>query len=122
MKTRRTIIIASALAAVIIGITLTVSLSGNRLMAGGFLDEANTPSPIKNQNKQGHIYETQQAFHKIYRQYKDSVVYISTEKTVETRHMNPFLDDPFFRQFFGDPQARQPRKQKQKGLGTGFII
>ncbi len=31
---------------------------------------------------------------------------------------NPFVDDPFFRQFFGLPQ----RQREQEGLGSGFII
>lgn len=32
--------------------------------------------------------------------------------------VNPFVDDPFFRQFFGLPQ----RQREQEGLGSGFII
>jgi Do/DeqQ family serine protease len=33
---------------------------------------------------------------------------------------NPFLSDPFFRQFFG-PMAR-PRDQREEGLGSGIIV
>ncbi len=90
-----------------------------------FLGEATSPSPLKKKNKDAAVYELQKAFHEIYEQYKDSVVFISTEKTVTTKYNHPFFDDPFFRDFFGqrsrDRQNRQ-REQKQKGLGTGFIL
>jgi len=33
----------------------------------------------------------------------------------------PFMDDPFFRRFFGERQA-QPPTQQQEGLGSGVII
>ena len=41
----------------------------------------------------------------------------------ERQTSNPFLDDPIFRQFFGD-RFRQlpPREQKAQGLGAGTIV
>ena len=75
-------------------------------------------SPLKDKNKGTPVYQLQKAFHDVYELYKDSVVFISTEKTVQVDR-NPFFDHPFFR----DPGAGQkPRTQKQRGLGTGFII
>jgi S1-C subfamily serine protease len=52
-----------------------------------------------------------------------SVVRIDTERTVTTRQIDPFFDDPFFRRFFGDefPQ-RSPMQQRLRGEGSGFII
>lgn len=51
-----------------------------------------------------------------------SVVRIDTEKTV-TRSYDPFFDDPFFRQFFGDQfRNAMPRERVLTGLGSGFII
>src|SRR5215472_13734331 len=41
-------------------------------------------------------------------------------KASEQQGNNPFLSDPFFRQFFG-PQAR-PRDQREEGLGSGIIV
>jgi Do/DeqQ family serine protease len=37
---------------------------------------------------------------------------------------HPFMDDPFFRDFFGQraPQGQQPRPQIQRGLGSGVIV
>ena len=63
----------------------------------------------------------QDAFRKIFEINKHRVVYISTEQTVKMPR-NPFFDDPFFREFFGNPQPGQPQTQKRTGLGTGFIL
>ena len=86
-----------------------------------FFREAETPSPLK--NKFESVKALQNAYRGIYNEYKDSVVFISTEKTVKVRYRHPFMDDPFFRQFFG-PRRKQrgPRTRKARGLGTGFII
>jgi serine protease Do len=46
-----------------------------------------------------------------------SIVGINVEEVREIQ--NPFSDDPFFRQFFGD---QGPQKQVVRGLGSGFII
>lgn len=46
----------------------------------------------------------------------------STIKVQRENFRNPFLDDPFFREFFGDELNINPGSQLQKGLGSGFII
>jgi serine protease Do len=67
-----------------------------------------------------------------------AVVNISSSKVVKTsREESPFEDDPFFRQFFGNPggpgqgpgqgdgdeqQGGQPREQKEHSLGSGVIV
>ncbi|NER24569.1 MAG: trypsin-like serine protease [Symploca sp. SIO1C2] len=51
-----------------------------------------------------------------------AVVRIDTERTV-TRRVDPFLDDPFFRRFFGeDFLSEMPQQQRLTGQGSGFII
>lgn len=50
-----------------------------------------------------------------------AVVRIDTEKTVATR-MDPFFEDPFFREFFGDRfNGAAPRERQVRGQGSGFI-
>ncbi|MDX9871533.1 MAG: trypsin-like peptidase domain-containing protein [Clostridia bacterium] len=49
----------------------------------------------------------------------DAVVKLETSVTTSNRS-NPFFNDPFFREFFGDSYNQQPRVQE--GLGSGFII
>ncbi len=58
-----------------------------------------------------------------------SVVNVFTTKTVKNSYpeMTPFFDDPFFRRFFGEPfggeqPRRQPRKFKERSLGSGVIV
>lgn len=106
-------------------LALAFAVAAVRGDAATFLNDATAPSPLKDKNKNSAVYELQKAFHEIYEVYKDSVVFISTEKTVTNRPNHPFFNDPFFREFFGqrgqDGQGRQ-LQQKQKGLGTGFIL
>ena len=50
-----------------------------------------------------------------------AVVRIDTERTVASR-AEPFLDDPFFREFFGDRfKFEAPRERQLIGQGSGFI-
>ncbi len=52
----------------------------------------------------------------------DAVVRIDTEKTV-TQRLDPFLEDPFFREFFGDRFRQQvPQERTVRGQGSGFIF
>ncbi|MGK7939502.1 MAG: HhoA/HhoB/HtrA family serine endopeptidase [Crocosphaera sp.] len=48
-----------------------------------------------------------------------AVVRIDTEAVV-TRQIDPFFDDPFFRDFFG--QQLPPQQQRISGQGSGFIV
>ena len=113
LSIKKMILISSIIISIII-LSLTASNSK-------FLDDTMRKSPIKNNNSNSSVYELQNRFHKIYNQYKDSIVFISTEKTVKLRYNNPFMEDPFFKQFFG-PRKNIPKTRKRKGLGTGFII
>ena len=40
----------------------------------------------------------------------------------ERRGSNPFMDDPFFRRFFGDGGFGVPRERAQQSLGSGVIV
>ena len=52
-----------------------------------------------------------------------SVVNIYSTHIVHYRQMNPFLSDPFFRQFFGNPDENQRRlTRREEVLGSGVII
>ncbi|MBW4560824.1 MAG: trypsin-like peptidase domain-containing protein [Mojavia pulchra JT2-VF2] len=50
-----------------------------------------------------------------------AVVRIDTERTI-TRRVDPFLEDPFFRRFFGDGFPQQMPTEQLRGLGSGFIL
>ena len=50
----------------------------------------------------------------------DAVVRVDTERTVSQR-VDPFLNDPFFQEFFGDRFQSIPRERQVRGQGSGFI-
>jgi Do/DeqQ family serine protease len=51
-----------------------------------------------------------------------AVVRINSSRTVTAKRGGP-LDDPFFRQFFGDSGADSaPSERQERGTGSGFII
>ncbi|HEY9910211.1 MAG TPA: HhoA/HhoB/HtrA family serine endopeptidase [Thermosynechococcaceae cyanobacterium] len=58
------------------------------------------------------------------RQVGPAVVRIDTERTVTRRSpIDPSMEDPFFRQFFGDEGfSRLPREERLRGQGSGFIV
>lgn len=99
-----------------------IFLSTGTYSQSAFPDEPERTSPLKDKNTKSAVYELQDTFHKIYELYKDTVVFISTERTVKVRYANPFMDDPFFRQFFGQPGKQKETERKQQGLGSGFIV
>jgi len=50
-----------------------------------------------------------------------AVVTIRTQTRVRSPQQFPFMDDPFFRRFFGDRAPQQP-EQRTSGLGSGVIV
>jgi serine protease Do len=55
---------------------------------------------------------------------KPAIVNISTTRTVKIAGgKDPFMDDPFFKRFFGDNfRQKHPKEQKSIGLGSGVIV
>ncbi len=55
-----------------------------------------------------------------------AVVNISTSRTIKRgEEMNPLMDDPFFRHFFGDEFGRRfqvPKERRENSLGSGVIV
>jgi serine protease Do len=73
--------------------------------------------------------ELSNVFRSVARQAVPAVVFVTVEKTVESRHPsafnNPFewFGEDFLERFFGRrfPEGQQPR-ERQQGAGSGFII
>ncbi|HJS23981.1 MAG TPA: Do family serine endopeptidase [Pyrinomonadaceae bacterium] len=51
-----------------------------------------------------------------------AVVTIHSSQRVRQPQQYPFMDDPFFRQFFGERGQSQPPVRQRQGLGSGVII
>jgi serine protease Do len=76
--------------------------------------------------------ELSNAFRSVARQAVPAVVFITVEKTIETRSPFPFnspfdwFGEDFFERFFQrrspEGQGQQPRSFRQQGAGSGFII
>ena len=60
--------------------------------------------------------EVQLSFAPVVRRVAPAVVNVYAARVIENR--NPFMNDPFFRQFFG----AVPREQVQRSLGSGVIV
>jgi serine protease Do len=67
-----------------------------------------------------------QAMAEIVEAVQPAVVNIATVRTekLSDSQMSPFLDDPFFRKFFGDQfkHREQPKQRKAASLGSGVIV
>ncbi len=94
----------------------TFSCSQNKSSLFGDMSQ----SPLKGNQANKNAVEMQEAFIQVSDLYRERVVSITTEQTVQMPQ-HPFYDDPFFRQFFGTPRDRQ-RERKRRGLGTGFVL
>ena len=72
------------------------------------------------------LLASNETFIKVAKEAMASVVNISaTKRTTIQGQQNPFLDDPFFRRFFGDEfekRFQQPRERQEQGLGSGVIV
>ena len=51
-----------------------------------------------------------------------AIVNIQAQIKVTSVPNNPFFNDPFFREFFGDQFEVRPNQRYETGIGTGFII
>lgn len=51
-----------------------------------------------------------------------AVITIQSEMRVRAPQQYPFMDDPMFRQFFGDRLPQQMPERRRSGLGSGIII
>jgi serine protease Do len=120
---------------IIIFFLLAGILIGNSVLDFGLNDSPKQPEPIAQKEepaaripdakeKQREDYRDSQIMgrdtvREIVAACGDSVIKIETEATV-TSNSNPFFNDPFFREFFGNSFPQETKKQT--GLGSGFLI
>jgi serine protease Do len=64
---------------------------------------------------------TQASFAGVVNRVSPAVVTVLPEKRMRTPRQHPFLNDPFFRDFFGD-RLPQPQPRHERGLGSGVIV
>jgi serine protease Do len=106
---------------------LAASIGGGLIAALAVATHTSTPVSVTaraDSNTEQRASQLSNSFADIIEKASPAVVKISMTRIIkasEQQQNNPFLSDPFFRQFFGGPQAR-PRDQREQGLGSGVIV
>ncbi|MCR4442286.1 MAG: Do family serine endopeptidase [Peptococcaceae bacterium] len=83
---------------------------------------AETQQPESAPSQDASAFFGADAIQKIVERAGPAVVKIETTAKSSGDGANPFFNDPFFRQFFGDSFRINPQPRIQQGLGSGFII
>ncbi len=122
MKTSKKILNGSGAAILTAGVVVAVVLALGRV---GVAARSNPPAKLNIQDAPlSHEVKAATSFAPIVKKVAPSVVNISSVTMVRDRPtLNPFLEDPFFRRFFGDDSSRStPRPRREYGLGSGVIV
>jgi serine protease Do len=62
-----------------------------------------------------------QAYERIAKAVSPAIVAIESTQVIKVQQ-SPFMNDPFFRQFFGNTFPQVPREQREHALGSGVIV
>jgi Do/DeqQ family serine protease len=89
-------------------------------LAIGFALVSDGPATAQERRVPGSTAELLLSYAPIVRKVAPAVVNVYAAKVVENRA--PFLDDPFFRRFFGGPSSSLPHERVQRSLGSGVIV
>jgi serine protease Do len=82
-------------------------------------EQAPASSPAPENSRTG---PTPMGFASVVKPVLPAVVNISSSRMVKTQQsMSPFMNDPFFQQFFGN-QMQVPRERREEALGSGVIV
>ncbi|HEY7210330.1 MAG TPA: Do family serine endopeptidase [Bryobacteraceae bacterium] len=107
---------------------VAASIGGGLIAAFAVASHSNTPAPVsvvaRADTSNEKVSQLSSSFADIIEKASPAVVTISSTRVIkasEQQKNNPFTADPFFRQFFGGPNAR-PRDQREHGLGSGVIV
>ncbi|MGO8791127.1 MAG: Do family serine endopeptidase [Terriglobia bacterium] len=63
-----------------------------------------------------------QAYERIAKAVSPAIVAIHSTQVIKNAQQSPFMNDPFFRQFFGNIFPQVPREQREHALGSGVIV
>ncbi len=110
---------------------VAASIGGGLIAAFAVATHSNAPVYVTAKaasNPNTKANEISDSFANIIEKASPAVVNISSTRVIKASDQegqkgrgNPFMGDPFFRQFFGGPGAR-PRDQREQGVGSGIII
>lgn len=110
-------------------LTLVAASIGGGLIAA-FAVNSHTPEPVsvvaRADTSNARVSQLSNSFADIIEKASPAVVTIGSTRVVKAseqqgRGDSPLSADPFFRQFFGGPNAK-PRDERERGLGSGVIV
>ena len=106
---------------------LAASVGGGLIAALAVASHSSTPVTVvaRADNSTQKVSELSNSFADIIEKASPAVVSISMTRVIKAsdqQQTNPFMMDPFFRQFFGGGGAMRPRDQRERGLGSGIIV
>jgi serine protease Do len=109
---------------------LAASIGGGLVAAIAVATHSGTPvyvtakadtSPANNR-----VMSLSNSFADVIEKVTPSIVHIESTQIIKASQQqgeNPFMSDPFFRQFFGgNGQSIRPRDQRESGIGSGVIV
>ncbi len=107
---------------------VAASIGGGLIAAFAVSSHSNNPVSVvaraDTKDSAQRVSQLSSSFADIIEKASPAVVTISSTRVIkpsEQQQNNPFTADPFFRQFFGGPNAR-PRAERERGLGSGVIV
>jgi Do/DeqQ family serine protease len=105
---------------------VAASIGGGLIAAFAVMNHSNAPVAVvaRADTNTQRLSQLSNSFADVIEKASPAVVEISMTRVIkasEQQGNNPFMSDPFFRQFFGG-QGMRPRDQREQGLGSGVII
>lgn len=103
----------------LLAIMMTGMISGGAVLTAALTSPARADDTVPTSREQ-----IQLSFAPVVKKAAPAVVNIYTRKVVQEQQMSsPFFNDPFFRQFFGDPNSQgRPKERVQGSLGSGVLV
>jgi serine protease Do len=82
-------------------------------------------APTPQTRAPSHLGAVRDSYSEIVDHAAPAVVTIRSARRIRAPQQFPFFDDPFFRQFFGNPNRNRPREDRslvERALGSGVIV
>ncbi len=108
---------------------VAASIGGGLIAAFAVATRTNSPVAVTaradTSNSVQRVNQLSNSFADVIEKASPAVVKISMTRIIkasEQQSSNPFMSDPFFRQFFGGQGGGRPHDQREQGLGSGVIV
>jgi serine protease Do len=107
----------------LLALAVTVALAACSRGEGTASPVASQPAPAVTIESAAGSPAAQNSYADVVARVAPAVVTVRAERRTRAPQQHPFMDDPFFRDFFGDRLPRQDQTpRRQEGLGSGVIV